>query len=160
MKRLYKKDGVNSYSKIDLLADAADKLSTARTIALSGNLSGSTSFDGSANATISASLAQSLIPRQAKQLASGTDLNGFNHTSDTGYYYAGGGNACLNKPDNLDAFGMVVIRIAGGYVAQIIVSANVSPDQMWIRSTGGSTWTSWKRLGWANDDLDIQTINL
>ena len=40
-------------------AGSADKLKTARTIALSGDVSGSTSFDGSANKTISATLASS-----------------------------------------------------------------------------------------------------
>jgi hypothetical protein len=38
------------------IADLANKLATARTISLGGSLSGSTSFDGSANVTINASI--------------------------------------------------------------------------------------------------------
>lgn len=42
-----------------VVASTADKLATARTIALSGDVTGSASFDGSANATISATLKNS-----------------------------------------------------------------------------------------------------
>ena len=49
-------------------ADSASKLQTARTISLSGDISGSASFDGSANVTISATVAND------------------SHTHDTRYY--------------------------------------------------------------------------
>lgn len=49
--------GTESVIEIGTAATEASKLSVARTIALSGDATGSTSFDGSANATIAATLA-------------------------------------------------------------------------------------------------------
>ena len=50
-------------------ADSADQLSTARSIALSGDVTGSANFDGSANITIAATIA-------ANSVALGTDTTG------------------------------------------------------------------------------------
>jgi hypothetical protein len=50
-------------------ADSATKLATARTISLSGDVTGSATFDGSANATITATIA-------ANSVALGTDTTG------------------------------------------------------------------------------------
>jgi len=57
--KLYTKkdDGTAAVVQIGDAASTADALSTARTIALGGDVSGSTSFDGSANVTITATVA-------------------------------------------------------------------------------------------------------
>ena len=57
--KLYTKkdDGTAAVVEIGGASASADSLTTARTIALSGDVSGSTSFDGSANVTITATVA-------------------------------------------------------------------------------------------------------
>ena len=57
--KLYTKkdDGTAAIVEIGGSSSTADSLTTARTIALSGDVSGSTSFDGSANVTITATVA-------------------------------------------------------------------------------------------------------
>ena len=66
-------------------ADTATKLATARTIALSGDVTGSTTFDGSADVTITATIA-------ANSIALGTDTTG-NYVASiaNGSYITGGG---------------------------------------------------------------------
>ena len=66
-------------------SSTATKLATARTIALSGDVTGSASFDGSANATISATIA-------ANSVALGTDTTGNYVASVTNGNYITGGN--------------------------------------------------------------------
>ncbi len=61
-KKLYVGDGTNKVlinPDVTGKADTADKLTTARTISLAGDLTGSTTFDGSANKSITATLANS-----------------------------------------------------------------------------------------------------
>ena len=63
-----------------------------------------------------------------------------------GFYYAGGGNSCTNKPSNVDSFGLEVIRIAAGYYAQRLTVSSTNSDfsnTLYTRYYNASTWTSW-----------------
>lgn len=59
----------NLYGTVQGSVTSANKLTTARTIRLSGDVSGSASFDGSANATISAQIAANAVT--ANEIAAG-----------------------------------------------------------------------------------------
>lgn len=69
------------------------------------------------------------------------DLN--NYRDDTKFYYAGGGNTCAHSPGGSGTqFGMIVMRIAGGYYAQIAVVDGV----LYNRFYNASTWSSWYEI--------------
>lgn len=59
-----------------------------------------------------------------------------------GFYYAGGGNTCINKPNNVDAFGLEVIRTASGYYTQKLTT-NAVPNLIYTRTYGSSVWSAW-----------------
>lgn len=59
-----------------------------------------------------------------------------------GFYTAGGGNTCKNKPSNVDNFGLIVTHNAtGSYYTQIIFKTtdNIS----YRRYCNNGTWSSW-----------------
>jgi hypothetical protein len=82
-------------------ADAATKLATARTISLSGDLSGSVSFDGSANVTLAATIAPDSV-------ALGTDTTGnyvasVTASAGTGVSVTGSGEGAAVVVSGVDA---------------------------------------------------------
>lgn len=62
-----------------------------------------------------------------------------NTLTTEGYYYASGGNACLNKPEGINDFGLFVKRIASGKYKQTIDYNDVT----YTRYYSSSVWTSW-----------------
>lgn len=148
-------------------ATSANKLASARTISLSGDISGSASFDGSKNIDITVTVSddshnhvisnvdglqsalngkaasthnhtKSQITDLSKQLLS-EDLNTI---KTVGFYYAGGSNTVTNKPSNVDTFGLVVVQSAGGWYTQILYASNII-QKSYRRWFNGSSWTSW-----------------
>lgn len=59
-----------------------------------------------------------------------------------GFYFAGGSNSVTNKPSGVDAFGLEVIRSAGGWYTQILYASN-NVQKSYRRWFNGSSWTSW-----------------
>lgn len=106
----------------------ANKLKTVRQIALTGAVSGSTNFDGSMNVNINTSL-------QSQQLRN-QDLNDY---KTEGFYYAAGGNTCLNKPSGVNNFGLIIKRTAEGNYEQIMDINDVRYTRFW----NGKSWSSW-----------------
>lgn len=93
---------------------------------------------------------QDKSPKSATTL---TDQN-LNSVSDLGWYYAGDSNTVSNKPEGIDAFGMVVFKSSLNNVSQMVVSSNLLPDTVWVRNrirpgegTSSSSWSGWKKLG-------------
>ena len=84
---------------------------------------------------------KSLNPTENK--LSGDDLN---EITTTGFYFGGGGNKVTNKPSGVDAFGMIVMRTADGYRAQILYSANTSAKKIFTRQYNAGTWSSWTQI--------------
>lgn len=80
-------------------------------------------------------------------LLTNQDLNDYKSQSQCGYYYAGGGNAVKNKPSNVDAFGMWVLRVASGYYQQELHTANTSMNKVYIRTWDSSSWSAWNEKG-------------
>lgn len=75
-----------------------------------------------------------------ENVLSGDDLNDI---KTTGFYYAGGSNKVTNKPSGVDAFGLLVMRSADGYYAQILYSANTSARKIFTRQYSASAWSTW-----------------
>ena len=108
-------------------ANSATKLATARTI-------NGVPFDGTSNITITANPTTTTL--------SSVDLN--NYTTP-GFYNGAGGNNCTNKPNGVDAFGMVVFKNASGYTCQLLVSGTSEANIMHIRTHTGSEWIGWNK---------------
>lgn len=74
-----------------------------------------------------------------KTIYSDDDLNDI---TTPGFYNADGGNKILNKPDNINHFGMYVIhRAIGAYYTQVIFG---SDKKMYIRHCDDNVWTDWE----------------
>ena len=80
-------------------------------------------------------------------LLTNESLNNYNTQNLCGWYFAAGGNTVTNKPDGVDAFGMWVLRTAGGYYAQELYPANSKINTLFIRTYAGTTWTAWVEKG-------------
>lgn len=119
-------------------ATSADKLKTARTISLTGQVSGSATFDGSADKSISVSF-------NPEEIKTSTDLNTI---KTPGFYYAVGGNASANKPKNVDCFSLEVKRSAQGLYSQVLIDsshANKVSGRTLTRTYDSShnIWSDW-----------------
>lgn len=82
------------------------------------------------------------------------DLNALIGSTETKSYYGGDGNTVKNKPDNVDAFSLTVLRSAAGWTSQILVSSDQNPG-VYYRSISGSTVQPWKRVYDYNSPLPI-----
>ena len=76
------------------------------------------------------------------------NLDDLNSYTDSGTYYASGGNTVTNKPTNIDAFGLSIVRTASGYVTQTLYPANSATDidTPYIRTYQAGTWTAWSQF--------------
>ena len=75
------------------------------------------------------------------------DLNNYKSQPQCGYYWASGGNSVKNKPSNIDAFGMWLLRVASGYYQQELHTGNNSMNKVYIRTYQAGTWSSWTEKG-------------
>lgn len=82
------------------------------------------------------------------------NLNGLVGYTETKSFYGGGGNTVKNKPDNVDAFSLTVLRSADGWTSQILVSSDQNPG-VYYRSISGSTVQPWKRIYDYNSPLPV-----
>ena len=126
----------------------ASKLTTARTITLSGDVSGSTTFDGSGNVTITTTVADdshnhiisnvdglqtALDKKVPKRTSDGTSYTGL------GTYYANGNTAKYVKISfpSVPTWTMVTMELtiresyANKYSGKLIIYANQSSNQNW-----------------------------
>lgn len=72
-------------------------------------------------------------------LASDTNLN---NITTPGFYSCGGGNKITNKPNNIDAIGLIVTHNAsGGYYTQILTTS--SNANTYRRTCLNGTWSGW-----------------
>lgn len=75
------------------------------------------------------------------------DLNDYKSQPQCGYYWASGSNSVKNKPSNIDAFGMWLLRVANGYYQQELHTGNNSMNKVYIRTYQSGTWSSWTEKG-------------
>ena len=142
-------------------AATATKLATARTIALSGNATGSTTFDGSGNATINATVSESAHAAKATQDTNGrafTDTNAYMHISylangtdfndvkTTGIYYCTQ-DTYTNRPHN--SWGILTVYSIG------TVKQEYRPDNAavyYTRECTNQNWTAWSKVAASTAD--------
>lgn len=120
-------------------AAAATKLATARTIGLSGDASGSVSFNGTANVNIPATI----LHHSSTSIPSKANLNSY---TDPGWYYcpANATVATLSNSPTDNAFTMIVTQHAG--TNQMLIEYMTSTPKMWIRNHYNSSWGSWYEI--------------
>ena len=75
------------------------------------------------------------------------NLNDYKTEALCGWYYAGGSNTVTNKPSGVDAFGMWVLRTAGGYYTQELYGSNNNLNKCYMRTWTSSSWTAWVEKG-------------
>ena len=107
-------------------ANSAVKLATARAI-------NGVNFDGTGNITVTANPTPNQLTNQK-----------LNDITTPGFYYGAGSNTVTNKPSDVDAFGMIVMRTAGNCTEQILV--NYSTQQIYVRNYTSSAWSAWASL--------------
>ena len=120
-------------------AGTATKLATARTISLTGDATGSASFDGSANASIPVSVknhAYTDIPSNSN-LNSYTDPGWYRCTSDATA-------ATISNSPTVKAFVMIVNAHAG--TNQIVIEYMTSAFHIWTRNYVNNVWGSWAEI--------------
>ena len=70
----------------------------------------------------------------------------------------GGNNSVLNKPNNLDAFGLIVYKTAGGFIYQEFTSGNNAPMSKYQRYNNATVWSDWVQMKLTDTTYDIATI--
>ena len=85
---------------------------------------------------------------KAGTMLNNQNLDDLNSYTDSGTYYAQGGNKVTNKPSGIDAFGLSIVRTASGYVTQTLYPANSATniDVPYIRTYQAGAWTAWSQF--------------
>lgn len=60
-----------------------------------------------------------------------------------GFYYGGGDNTVVHKPDGVDAFSLHVYQTASGFKAQELTEGNINPGAVYWRQHNSLQWSSW-----------------
>lgn len=84
------------------------------------------------------------------ELTNSDNLNSYGSVDKCGWYHAVGDNTVANKPSGVDYFGMFVMRMASGVIAQILYDDN---KKIWTRSRVNSSWSSWTALVRTTDTI-------
>ena len=79
-------------------------------------------------------------------LSNDTDLN---NIKEVGWYYSIDSNTISNKPSDITAFGLEVIRSANGCYSQTCYSSN--SNKIYYRYYNGTSWGSWNKIYTAGD---------
>lgn len=97
----------------------------------------------------------------ASAIPNGSNLDSY---QNEGWWYTGSGNNCSNRPSGVDAFGLLVIRTASGWRAQILIASNNSTNNVYVRTYTGEAWQAWRRLQFDDEEkdtyLEYETISL
>lgn len=88
------------------------------------------------------------------ELTNSDNLNSYGSVDKCGWYHAAGANTVANKPSGVDYFGMFVMRMASGVIAQILYDNN---EKIWTRSCLYSSWSSWTALVRTTDTIASAT---
>ena len=116
-------------------ASTATKLATARTISLTGSVTGSGSFDGSGNLSIATTTnhSHSSITTQA--------ITNWNGSTTNGFYQ---GNGASNAPSSSGWYWGFRMQHSGGYGAQIVIGNGT--NTMHFRSQGSDGSGTWRNV--------------
>lgn len=122
-------------------AATATKLATARTIALTGDVTYSTSFDGSGNVTGVATLDQTAVSSKSYTLQS-TTVTDLNNTTLKGWYYIAASQDLTNEPYSSGAY-YLEQAWNGTQLIQRAYSEDTAQPALY-RTYNGTTWTAWR----------------
>lgn len=139
-------DGYSSVASTALLitnaVNNANKLTTPR------NING-VAFDGSANINITANPTSNQLTNE--------DLNGMKEVQHIGFYYAVGGNSVVNRPSNVNNFGLSVYRIGQSYFVQELYTGDSNEVKYYTRVWNSSTWSDWEEMKFTDTTYGIAT---
>lgn len=94
-------------------------------------------------------------PRLTTTELTNQDLNSYTYTNYSGkLYYAGGSNTTTNVPSQVGAYGLMVLRNASGYTAQLMIS---SAGKWYSRTHSGTAWDAWNQLAHITDNVASAT---
>lgn len=86
-------------------------------------------------------------PPTDNSIPANADLNDY---GTVGFYKCGGGNAVVNKPTGVGAFGLIVIHSASGaYYEQRLTDSN--SRKTYVRYGVSGTWGSWGTIALTSD---------
>ena len=88
------------------------------------------------------------------ELTNSDNLNSYGSVDKCGWYHVVDGNTVANKPSGVNYFGMFVMRMASGVIAQILYDNN---KKIWTRSRVNSSWSSWTALVRTTDTIASAT---
>ena len=137
----------NSWTRFfsDIYHPNADKLTTPRTISLSGDASGSASFDGSNNVSINVTVSDDSHDHTyniVTKLTSGDDLNDF----ITDGLYAWNGSIPSNSPGN-NSYANMSVQHDGSQALQMVWGGSSTGNAiLYIRRRNSGTWNTWTRM--------------
>ena len=120
-------------------ATSAVKLATARSISLSGDASGSASFDGSKNISIAATV----VNHGTTSIPADTNMNSY---TDPGWYYcpANATVATLTNCPTDKAFTLIVTQHAGRN--QLLIEYMTVSPRIFTRNFYNNSWGSWYEI--------------
>ena len=72
------------------------------------------------------------------------------------FFYAVDGETTTNKPSGVDAYGLIVLRSAGGHTTQLLTSTNLNTGLYW-RGGADDNLGSWKKLAFITDNVASAT---
>ena len=72
------------------------------------------------------------------------------------FFYAAGGETTTNKPSDVNAYGLIVLRSAGGHTTQLLTSTNLNKGLYW-RGGADDNLGSWKKLAFITDNVASAT---
>lgn len=132
-------------------ATSANKLTTARTISLGGDASGSTTFDGSANASIDATV----LRHGQTDIPANSNLNNY---TDAGWYRcpANASAATIENCPTSNAFSLEVAIHAG--ISQTLTEYMTNNPKTYRRNMYDSTWGAWYRVYTTVDKPTVSEI--
>lgn len=131
--------GVNQKGNQDTTgnADSATRLKYNQTIALSGLVKGSVSFNGSSDVLIK-------TRNDIKTLDSNQDIN---NVTDDGIYFANKNFSTYKNAPNISDFGLLEVTNQGSWVLQEFKSdGNVTAQVTRFSTNGGSSWKAWSSI--------------
>ena len=120
-------------------ATSANKLTTARTLSLGGDASGSTTFDGSANASINATV----LHHGQTDIPANSNLNNY---TDAGWYRcpSNASAATIENCPTSNAFSLEVAVHAG--ISQTLTEYMTNNPKTYRRNMYDSAWGAWYRV--------------
>ncbi|HAS6479013.1 TPA: hypothetical protein GRR64_15595 [Vibrio parahaemolyticus] len=154
--KITKAQGDSYYLGKTANAVSASKWATARTLTLTGDVTGSVSMDGSANVSLAATVANNShthildnisdiikhVPSKVKDLDA-TDLNTLSSTAHAGFYrQTANASATTARHYPVAAAGTLLVLASAGGVVQMYIIYNTGA--LYTRALYSNSWSAWR----------------